>query len=174
MKKKFLSMICICIMLCNTIGTVCAGTAHDLISELNRGLKFPSIISTINGKIGCSYSYGSAGPNSFDCSGLVWYSYYLQNGVGLGSTHGSAEIAQYLYGKGGSCTSSSLVSLDLIFYDLSTSNDNKFMKIDHVAIYLNDSNGNMLAEARPSYGVVYSDYRRNQSHEVFYADPFVS
>lgn len=45
--------------------------------------------------------------------------------------------------------------------------------MEHVAIYINDSNG-VLAEARPSYGVVYSSYRRNQNKEVFYADPFVT
>ena len=172
MRKKWLSILCVCVMLISMTGTVSAGTAHDSNSNLNRIAHLISIANTINSKIGCSYSFGAAGPNSFDCSGLVWYSYYLQNGIGLGSTHGSAEIAQYLNGQGGSCSSSSLVPLDLIFYDLSTSNDNKFLKIDHVAIYLNNGN-NILAEARPSYGVVYSNYRRNQSKEVFYADPFV-
>lgn len=174
MRKKWLSFICVTLMLGSMMGTVSAGTAHDSSSAANRIYHLPGIVSTISSKIGCSYSFGAAGPNSFDCSGLVWYSYYLQHGIALGSTHGSAEIAQYLNGQGGSCTSSSLLPLDLIFYDLSTSNDNKFLKIDHVAIYLNDSNGNVLAEARPSYGVVYSTYRRNQSHEVFYADPFVT
>jgi cell wall-associated NlpC family hydrolase len=29
------------------------------------------IVSYVNSKIGCSYSFGSAGPDTFDCSGLV-------------------------------------------------------------------------------------------------------
>ena len=173
MKKKWLSILCAMIIVCSAMGTVSAGSPHDFASSVVRGIHIPSLSSTISSKIGYSYSLGAAGPNSFDCSGLVWYVYYTQDGIPLGSTHGSAEIAQYLYGKGASCTSSSLVGYDLIFYDLSTSNDNKFLKIDHVAIYINNSNG-VLAEARPSYGVVYSSYRRNQNKEVFYADPFVT
>ncbi len=173
MKKKWLSILCAMIIVCSAMGTVSAGSPHDSSSTFLRGLHIPTLSYTISSKIGCSYSYGAAGPNSFDCSGLVWYTYYLQDGIPLGNTHGSAEIAQYLNGKGASCTSSSLMGYDLIFYDLSTNNDNKFLKIDHVAIYINDSNG-VLVEARPSYGVVYSSYRRNQSKEVFYADPFVT
>ena len=174
MRKRWISVLSVVIILICSMSTVKAGSPHDYVSNFNRGLHMPGLSSTLGSVIGCDYLYGAAGPYSFDCSGLVWYVYYDQNSVPLGITHGSAEIAQYLYGKGANCSSSSLVSYDLIFYDLSTSNDNKFMKIDHVAIYVNDGEGHVLAEARPTYGVVYSTYRRNQSKEVLYADPFVS
>lgn len=173
MKKKWLSFLSVVMVLSCSMSSAFAGSPHDSGSTFLRGLKIPSLYSTLHSKIGCSYSYGAAGPNSFDCSGLVWFVYKTQNSIPLGTIHGSAEIAQYLSMKGAGCSSASLMGYDLIFYDISTRNDNKFMGIDHVAIYLNSSEG-MLAEARPTYGVVYTSYRRNQSKEVFYADPFVS
>lgn len=37
-------------------------------------------------KIGCWYVYGAAGPNTFDCSGLVYWIYHTQLGYSMGRT----------------------------------------------------------------------------------------
>lgn len=37
-------------------------------------------------KLGCRYVYGAAGPNTFDCSGLVFWIYHTQLGYNMGRT----------------------------------------------------------------------------------------
>lgn len=39
-----------------------------------------AIANTARGKIGCDYQWGTAGPDKFDCSGLVVY-YHAQNNI---------------------------------------------------------------------------------------------
>ena len=39
----------------------------------------PPIVKTALSKIGAPYRWGATGPNSFDCSGLIYYA-YQQNG----------------------------------------------------------------------------------------------
>jgi len=72
---------------------------------------------------GKMYSWGAAGPNTFDCSGLVMYAY---NAAGVGLPHSSR--AQYTYGK--SVAYGQWVSGDLLFFGSSAGS------IHHVAIYI--------------------------------------
>ena len=44
-----------------------------------------NIVNTAKKKLGCSYVYGAAGPNTFDCSGFVQW-VYGQNGISLPRT----------------------------------------------------------------------------------------
>jgi cell wall-associated NlpC family hydrolase len=89
-------------------------------------------------QVGDSYSYGAAGPSSFDCSGLTMMS-WAQAGVGL--PHSSS--AQY--GSGPHVASSALQPGDLVFY---------YQPISHVGIYI--GNGMIVHAANPSTGVVVS------------------
>ncbi|MFW0792851.1 C40 family peptidase [Gordonia sp. CPCC 205515] len=70
-------------------------------------------VSIAESKIGAPYSYGSAGPNAFDCSGLVYYSYkqagktiprdsYGQLGGGRGVSLADAKPGDVLIFNGGS------------------------------------------------------------------------
>ena len=48
-----------------------------------------NIIEIAISKVGCPYTNaypGRTGPNSFDCSGLIYYLYYLQNGISVPSS----------------------------------------------------------------------------------------
>lgn len=138
------------------------------------GLTIPRRIPVsllLDEQIGKPYTFGAAGPSFFDCSGLVWYVYRNRN-IDIGTVHSSCDMAQYLYKADKGISSDELVICDLIFYDLSSRNDDKFRKIDHVSAYVNNNSSQVIVEARPNYGVVYSG-RRNKSSEKFYADPFV-
>lgn len=92
-------------------------------------------VSTALAQIGKPYVYGATGPNSFDCSGLVCYSYGYSRGrttgVMISSLQASGDwktdISQLSYG-------------DLIFTDYG-----------HVGIYL--GGGTMVHAPRPGYSV---------------------
>lgn len=73
-------------------------------------------------KIGAPYRYGAAGPNAFDCSGLVTWS-FAQAGVSLPRT------SRALSGVGTPVSRADLQPGDLVFY---------YRPISHVAIYIGD------------------------------------
>ncbi|MFW0791704.1 C40 family peptidase [Gordonia sp. CPCC 205333] len=71
------------------------------------------VLATAESKIGSPYVYGSAGPNAFDCSGLVYYSYkqagktiprdsYGQLGGGRAVAYKDAKPGDVLIFNGGS------------------------------------------------------------------------
>lgn len=92
-------------------------------------------VSTALAQIGKPYVYGATGPNSFDCSGLVCYSFGYARGRTTGAMISSlqasgdwkSDISQLSYG-------------DLIFTDYG-----------HVGIYL--GGGTMVHAPRPGYSV---------------------
>lgn len=89
-------------------------------------------------QIGDPYVWGATGPNSFDCSGLVYYSYRrASNGKTLPRT------AQAQYNKAKKIVSTSRRAGDLIFFGTSATN------IVHAAFYI--GNGNMLDADSGSY-----------------------
>jgi len=88
------------------------GAAHDAVQvALNQ--------------VGKWYVYGAAGPNTFDCSGLVMFAY---RAAGVSLPHSSR--AQYGFGK--SVAYGQWVSCDLLFFGGSAGS------IHHVAMYIGD------------------------------------
>ena len=93
-------------------------------------------ISTARGCIGCPYVWGATGPNAFDCSGLVCYSY--------GYAHGRTTYAMIASLKSQGRWKTSMSQLqpgDLIF-----------PHSGHVGIYV--GGGRMIHASRPGVGVV--------------------
>jgi cell wall-associated NlpC family hydrolase len=86
-------------------------------------------------QVGKAYVYGAAGPNAFDCSGLMMMA-WAQAGVSL--PHSSS--AQY--GVGRHVSSSDLQPGDLVFY---------YSPISHVAMYI--GNGLIVEAANPGAGI---------------------
>jgi len=82
-----------------------------------------SIVSYARGKLGCSYVYGSAGPSTFDCSGLAQWC-HKQVGISLPRT------ASEQSGRGSSVSWNSLQPGDLMFFDTAGSG-----RVTHVGIY---------------------------------------
>ncbi len=91
-------------------------------------------------QVGKPYVFGAAGPNSYDCSGLVTAAYASQ---GIHLSHQSS--AQYQYNKGTKVSLSSIQPGDLLFWDWDGDG------IDHVAIYI--GNGQMVEAPAPGYSV---------------------
>lgn len=95
-------------------------------------------VSTALAQVGKPYGYGSAGPDAFDCSGLVCYSY----GYALGRD--TYAMISSLQGAGRWKT-----SMDELSYG-----DLVFPSSGHVGIYL--GGGTMVHASRPGVGVVVS------------------
>ena len=72
------------------------------------------------GKLGASYRWGATGPNAFDCSGLVYWSYRLQ-GITLPRTSAAMSRIGTPVAKG------NLQPGDLVFF---------YRPVSHVAIYI--------------------------------------
>jgi cell wall-associated NlpC family hydrolase len=86
-------------------------------------------------QVGKAYVYGAAGPNAFDCSGLMMMA-WAQAGISL--PHSSS--AQY--GMGRHVSSNDLQPGDLVFY---------YSPISHVAMYI--GNGLIVEAANPGAGI---------------------
>ena len=93
-------------------------------------LKRQSLLNLAYSKQGCPYSWGLAGPNSFDCSGFAYYTY--KNAVGITLPRTSSQQAKV----GTTVNKSDLKPGDLVFFNTSGRG------ISHVGIYV--GNGNMI------------------------------
>ena len=80
------------------------------------------VLSVARAQLGSPYQYGAAGPEAFDCSGLVYYS-YLQAGITLPRT----ALAQYSHTA--PVSADALEPGDLVFFRLGDS------RVSHVGIY---------------------------------------
>lgn len=96
-------------------------------------------VEVAKSKVGNRYIWGATGPYSFDCSGLVYYS-YSQAGVRLNRT------SRYQYNHGYSVSFNNMKPGDLMFFGRSQGS------IYHVAMYV--GNGRMVHASTPSRGVV--------------------
>ncbi|KHL09027.1 UNVERIFIED_CONTAM: hypothetical protein LK11_54495 [Mumia flava] len=86
-------------------------------------------------QLGEPYSYGAAGPSSWDCSGLTMAAY---GAAGVSLPHSSSAQA----GMGTSVSTSSMSPGDLVFY---------YSPVSHVGIYIGD--GQIVHAPRPGRSV---------------------
>ena len=102
------------------------------------------LLKTAQSKLGCRYVYATAGPNTFDCSGLTSY-IYARHGYGL---HRSARDEMM---DGVIVSSDALQVGDLIFYNRTGRNGGT--QVSHVGMYA--GNGQIIhADSR---GIRYTD-----------------
>ncbi|KIR02133.1 NLP/P60 family protein [Lachnospiraceae bacterium TWA4] len=101
-----------------------------------------TVVDYATSRVGCPYIWAASGPNSFDCSGLVMWSYRKAGGRSL------PHNAQAQYNCTTHISRDNLQPGDLVFFGGSTSS------INHVAIYI--GGGMVVHAANPSSGVKYS------------------
>ena len=110
----------------------------------NSGNAPSSVVDIALAQVGKEYVYGTAGPNTFDCSGLVSYSYAQ---VGYSITHWSQGQFNLVQSKGHLVRStSSLKPGDLVFWGYNATS------IYHVGIYI--GGGRYVHASMPGVGVV--------------------
>ena len=102
--------------------------------------KVQAVIDLAKKQIGKPYVWGAEGPNSFDCSGLVYYVYKNAANITLPRTSSSQ------YGSGVAVSKSNLKAGDLIF-----SSTDGTGNVTHVSIY--SGNGKMIHAPRSGKNV---------------------
>lgn len=115
-----------------------SGTSTTVQSSVSSS----SVIATAKAQLGKPYSYGSAGPSAFDCSGLVYYC-YRQNGKTLARSSASQYSTTARVSKG------NLQPGDLVFF----SNENSNGRVSHVGIYV--GGGQYIHASTASYKITY-------------------
>lgn len=120
--------------------------------------KIKQVISIAEKQYGKSYVYGAKGPNSFDCSGLVYYAF--KNGAGI-TLPRTAEKMGYSSSYTKISGISDLKKGDLVFFDTSSDSD----LCDHVGIYLGD--GYFVHASSAAGKVVKSSLESGYYNRVF-------
>lgn len=90
--------------------------------------KVSSVLDVAKKQLGKPYKWGSSGPNAFDCSGLVYYSY--KNGAGVNLPRSSREQSKV----GKSVSKNQLQAGDLVFFATGGGSS-----ISHVGIYMGEN-----------------------------------
>lgn len=120
------------------------GTAPSPIATSPNGFATPAyVINYAETFVGYPYVFGTAGPDTFDCSGYVQWVFAHAAGIGL--THSAAEQSQSSLGT--PVSRNDLQPGDLVFFNVDGSG------IDHVGIYI--GGGQMVNAENPSVGVKY-------------------
>lgn len=120
-------------------------------TSTSRGQKVANYAAS---KAGSRYVYGTAGPYTFDCSGLTSYSYKQVLGISL------YRSSRDQYRNGYSVSFSNLKPGDLIFFGGSASS------IYHVAMYI--GNRKMVHASTPERGVVIDSVDSNWVKNNYY------
>lgn len=98
--------------------------------------------------LGCRYRSGAAGPNSFDCSGLMYYIYKQ-----LGHPIARGSSSQY-YNSGYFVSTSAMQPGDLLFFfDRRFDSSGGTLPTTHVGMYV--GNGQFIHASTTSYRVQY-------------------
>ena len=122
-------------------------------SNSSSSTKSSKATSLAESKVGNRYVWGATGPNTFDCSGLVYWS-YKQQGITLPRT--SKEQSKY----GKAVSFSNLQKGDLVFFST-----NGTGQVSHVGIYV--GNGKMVHAANSKKGVRYDDITSGYYKKTF-------
>lgn len=107
--------------------------------------------------IGCPYVYGAAGPDTFDCSGLIFYIAKEVNKTSLPRT------AKALYDKSTHISDDERQPGDLVFFKTTSSGN-----VSHVGIYIGNNQFISAVSDGPNTGVILSSINENywKSHYI--------
>lgn len=97
--------------------------------------KAQKVVAMAKSKLGCKYVWGAQGPNTFDCSGLMWYCF--KNAANKNLPRTSKEQSKV----GTKISKSNLQAGDMVFFNTSGSG------VSHVGLYI--GNGNMIHAPKP-------------------------
>lgn len=132
----------------NNGGSNNGGGSNNDSSNTDSGNAPSSVVDIALAQVGKGYVFATAGPNTFDCSGLVTYSY---GQMGISITHSSQAQYNIVAGKGHLVYSTSYLSPgDLVFWGHGGSGS----AIYHVGIYI--GGGQYVHASSPGVGVVVS------------------
>lgn len=109
-----------------------------------------NLITEAKKYIGCPYVYGATGPDSFDCSGLIYYVAREANRTQLPRT------AKALYSYVKAVSDADKEPGDLLFFSTTGSNT-----VSHVGIYIGNNQFISAVSDGPNTGVILSSLRES-------------
>jgi cell wall-associated NlpC family hydrolase len=114
-------------------------------SAMTRSQRVGISFDVVRNQIGDPYRYGAAGPNAFDCSGLVYYSFHRAGFTSVPRT--ASSQASYVH----RITRSNMRRGDLVFFyrGYATARD-----VYHVGVFAGWSNGHRVIIHAPHSGTV--------------------
>ncbi|MCQ2584554.1 MAG: C40 family peptidase [Treponema sp.] len=138
-KYKFLALFTS--IFCITCLNLCAEEVSTAKAKTYR----ENLVREAKKYVGCPYTYGAAGPDEFDCSGLIYYVAHEANGTQLPRT------AQALYSKSKIVPDKEKEPGDLLFFRTTTTGS-----ISHVGIYIGNNQFISALSDGPNTGVILS------------------
>ena len=103
-----------------------SGSSSSSSSNSSTSVSVDKVLNFAHQQLGKPYVWGAQGPNSFDCSGLIYYVY--KNAANITLPRTSVEQSKF----GTTVSKSNLKAGDLVFFDTSGPNNGA---VSHVGIY---------------------------------------
>ena len=103
-----------------------SGSSSSSSSNSSTSVSVDKVLDFAHQQLGKPYVWGAQGPNSFDCSGLIYYVY--KNAANITLPRTSVEQSKF----GTTVSKSNLKAGDLIFFDTNGPNNGA---VSHVGIY---------------------------------------
>lgn len=123
----------------------CLDLCAEEISTAQAKVYRENLVTEAKKYIGCPYVYGAVGPDSFDCSGLVYYVAKQVNGTQLPRT------AKALYSYAKIVPDKQKEPGDLVFFKTTSSGN-----VSHVGIYIGNNQFISALSDGPNNGVILS------------------
>ena len=115
-----------------------SGSSSNSSSNSSTSVSVDKVLDFAHQQLGKPYVWGAQGPNSFDCSGLIYYVY--KNAANITLPRTSVEQSKF----GTTVSKSNLKAGDLVFFDTNGPNNGA---VSHVGIY---AGGGQLIHASSS------------------------
>ena len=115
-----------------------SGSSSSSSSNSSTSVSVDKVLNFAHQQLGKPYVWGAQGPNSFDCSGLIYYVY--KNAANITLPRTSVEQSKF----GTTVSKSNLKAGDLVFFDTNGPNNGA---VSHVGIY---AGGGQLIHASSS------------------------
>lgn len=123
----------------------CLNLCAEEVSIAKAGEYRRNLVTEAKKYIGCPYVYGATGPESFDCSGLIYFVAHQANGTQLPRT------AKALYNKAKHIEDKDKEAGDLLFFSTTSSGN-----VSHVGIYIGNNQFISALSDGPNTGVILS------------------
>lgn len=149
--RKLFSTLCFFTLLCTTV------SAQELTQSEATALR-KRFVEEAKKYVGCPYEYGSVGPETFDCSGLIYYTAKVSTGTQLPRT------AKAIYNYCRKVPDNEREVGDLLFFK-TTGNGT----ISHVGIYIGNNQFISAISDGPNTGVIISSLNQD-----YWKDKYVS
>ena len=133
-----------------------SGSSSSSSSNSSTSVSVDKVLDFAHQQLGKPYVWGAQGPNSFDCSGLIYYVY--KNAANITLPRTSVEQSKF----GTTVSKSNLKAGDLVFFDTNGANNGQ---VSHVGLYI--GNGQMIHASYSQKKIVIDNFNSSYFKRTF-------